>query len=98
MIKCENAEILLVEDSQIDAELILKAIQDSNFANKILWIRDGETALDYVFAKGIYESRAIANLPKIILLDLILPKMDGLEFLRRIKSNVQTKNIRVIVI
>lgn len=94
----ENAEILLVEDNPFDAELTLKVLNDSKIANKILWIKDGETALDYVFARGPYESRDIACLPKMILLDLNLPKMDGIEVLRRIKSDARTKDIHVIVI
>lgn len=92
-----EVEILLVEDNPSDLELAMHALQKYNLANNIEIKRDGAEALDFVFCQGKYAQRDIEKTPKIILLDLKLPKVDGLEVLNKIKSNPQTRNIPVVV-
>ena len=95
----ENAvEILLVEDNPNDVELTLRALKKKNLANNVHVVTDGAEALDYIFAKGDYVDRDSNNHPKVILLDLKLPKVGGLEVLRKIKSDEQTKTIPVVVL
>lgn len=95
----ENAvEILLVEDNPRDAELTLRAFKKNNLTNKIFVVKDGKKALDFIFSTGSYAHRKAEEKPKMILLDLKLPKIDGLEVLRKIKSDEQTKVIPVIVL
>ena len=91
-------EILLVEDNPNDVELTLRALKKNNLANKVHVVTDGTEALDYVFAKNKYSGRKIEDTPKVILLDLKLPKVDGLEVLKRIKSDEKTKTIPVVVL
>lgn len=91
-------EILMIEDSAEDAELALRALKENKIANAIHLIKDGAEALDFVFCSGKYAGRDFKNPPKIILLDLKLPKVDGIEVLRRIKSDERTKIIPVIVL
>ena len=93
-----EVEILLVEDNPNDAELALRALRKNNLANNILVVTDGEEALDFVFARGAFSDRKVENGPKVILLDLQLPKVDGLEVLRAIKSDPRTKIIPVVVL
>jgi two-component system, response regulator len=93
-----EVEILLVEDNQTDAELAIRALKKRNLANSIEWVKDGAEALDFIFATGKYAERNINNTPKIILLDLRLPKVDGLEVLRKIKSDERTKKIPVVIL
>jgi CheY-like chemotaxis protein len=93
-----EVEILLVEDNSNDAELALRALKKHNLANHVAVVTDGEEALDFVFARGKYAHRRIENSPRIILLDLKLPKVDGLEVLRTIKGDLRTKIIPVIVL
>jgi CheY-like chemotaxis protein len=93
-----EAEILLVEDNPNDAELALRALKKNHLANHIAVVTDGEEALDFLFARGKYVDRKIDKGPKIILLDLKLPKVDGLEVLKAIKSDPRTKIIPVIVL
>jgi len=93
-----SVEILLVEDNENDAELALRALRKNNMANSIIHIKDGPEALDYVFAEGDYVHRGIENIPGIILLDLKLPKLSGLEILEKIKSDDRTKMIPVIML
>ena len=94
----EPVEILLVEDSPHDVELTLHALRRSNVTNHIEVARDGAEALEFIFATGAHADRDINNGPKVILLDLKLPKVDGLEVLRRIKSDQRTKNLPVVVL
>jgi two-component system, response regulator len=92
-----NEEVLLVEDNPSDAELTIRALRKRNLANKLVHVKDGAEAIDFLFAKGAFGDRRIENGPKVILLDLKLPKVDGLEVLRRIKSDDRTKKIPVVV-
>lgn len=94
----EEAEILLVEDNPTDAELCIRALKKNNFANKLVWVKDGAEALDFIFATGAYLGRQMTKGPKVILLDLRLPKVDGMEVLRRVKSDERSKTIPVVVL
>jgi len=91
-------EILLVEDNPHDVELTLRALKKHNLANKVHVVKDGAEALDYIFATGIYAERNIHDHPRVILLDLKLPKVDGMEILRRIRADERTKTIPVVVL
>lgn len=93
-----NYEVLLVEDDPNDAELTLRALRKNNLANMVFVVRDGEEALDYIFATGKYSGQGINIPPKVIFLDLKLPKVSGLEVLRKIKSDERTKSIPVVVV
>ena len=94
----KEVEILLVEDNQTDAELTTRALKKCNLANSLFWVKDGAEALDFIFARGVYANRNVKNGPKVVLLDLRLPKVDGLEVLRQIKSDERTKMIPVVVL
>ncbi|MCU1286281.1 MAG: putative sensory transduction regulatory protein [Acidobacteriales bacterium] len=91
-----RCEILLVEDSSADVELTIHALRKENLVNKIDVARDGEEALDYLFFRGAYSARPIGQ-PKLILLDLKLPKVSGIEVLREIKNNPTLKTIPIVV-
>ena len=91
------SRILLVEDSPNDAELTLEALAEHNLANGVEWVHDGEEALDYLFCRGRFAGRECNN-PSVILLDLKLPKVDGLEVLRTIKSDERMKLLPVVVL
>ncbi len=93
-----DIEILLVEDMPTDAELTMRALRANNLANKLYWVKDGAEALDFLFSQGEYADRQIGNTPKVILLDLRLPKVDGLEVLRRLKADERTRCIPVVVL
>jgi CheY-like chemotaxis protein len=94
----EEVEILLVEDNPTDAELAIRALKKCNLANKLVWVKDGAEALDFIFASGEYAGREMVNGPKVILLDLRLPKVDGMEVLRRVKLDERTRSIPVVVL
>jgi len=94
----DDVHILLVEDNPTDAELAILALKERNLANKLVWVKDGAEALDFIFATGAYASRNVDNYPSVILLDLRLPKVDGLEVLRRIKADEHTRRIPVVVV
>ena len=91
-------EILLVEDSLEDLELTQRALSNAKLGNHIQIARDGAEALDFIFCEGQHSERRIEDTPKLILLDLKLPKVDGLEVLQRIKSDPRTKHIPVVVL
>ncbi|HUS02306.1 MAG TPA: response regulator [Chitinophagaceae bacterium] len=90
-------EIVLIEDNLFEAELAIKALEKNNLANRLLHIDDGEEALQFIFCKGKYKNRNCIQ-PKLILLDLKLPKVDGLQILKEIKSDPATKSIPVVIL
>jgi two-component system response regulator len=92
-----EVEILLVEDNLHDAELTIRALKKINLANKLYHVKDGAEALDFIFAKGDFASRNIESKPKLIMLDIKMPKVDGIEVLKQIKSNEITKTIPVVM-
>jgi CheY-like chemotaxis protein len=94
----KEIEILLVEDNPNDVELALRALKKHNLANKVHVVKDGAEALEYIFGTGDYASRDVNNKPRVVFLDLKLPKVDGLEVLRRIKSDERTKVIPIVVL
>ena len=98
MANTEAVEILLVEDNPNDGELALRALKKNHLANQVFWVKDGAEALEFLFATGAYADRAPEQRPKVILLDLKLPKVDGLEVLRRLKADERTKIIPVVVL
>jgi CheY-like chemotaxis protein len=93
-----QTEILLVEDSQDDLDMTLRALRKANMANHIEIARDGADALDFIFCEGTHAARKIENVPKLILLDLKLPKIDGMEVLKRIKGDPRTRMIPVVML
>jgi two-component system response regulator len=93
----EMVEILLVEDNPDDVELTLRALNKNNLANRIHVARDGAEALEFLFGPPGQTDAALTEVPKVVLLDLKLPKVDGIEVLRRIKANEQTRRIPVVV-
>ena len=93
-----EVEILLVEDNAHDLELTLRALRKNNLANSVTSLTDGEAALDFLFARGKFAGRDINNSPRVVFLDLKLPKVDGIEVLRLVKSDERTKKIPVVVV
>jgi len=93
-----EVEILLVEDNSSDAEMTIRALKKSNLANNLLHLRDGAEALDFVFAEGKYTGRQMADTPKVILLDLKMPKVNGIEVLHKIKSDLRTAKIPIVIL
>jgi two-component system response regulator len=93
-----EVEILLVEDNPSDAELALRALKKNNLANNVIRVCDGEEALDFIFARGPFKDKKKLNIPKLILLDLKLPKINGLEVLKIIKNDPITKIIPIVVL
>lgn len=91
-------QILLVEDNPRDAELTMRALKKNNLANSLMWVKDGAEALEYIFGQDAENSTHIKHTLRLILLDLKLPKVDGLEVLTRLKGDVRTKNIPVVVL
>ena len=94
----DYVEILLVEDNPNDVELTLRALKKNSIANKILVVNDGAEALDFIFSTGSYKGRAQDNQPKVILLDLKLPKISGIEVIRKMKSDESTKTIPIVAL
>ncbi len=94
----EEIEILLVEDNPADAELALHALRREKLANSIQLVRDGEEALDYLFRRGSYQGRSSDHQPRLVLLDLKLPKVDGLEVLRQVKNDARLRSIPVVIL
>jgi len=94
----EKVDIVLVEDNPSDAELTIRALRKNNIINKLLHLEDGEDALEYIFGTGKYADRNIYEMPKVILLDLKMPKISGLQILKKIKSDERTKIIPVVLL
>lgn len=94
----DPVEILLVEDNPNDEELTLRSLRKNNVSNRIHVVRDGAEALDFIFGKGPYNGRSLKEGPRVILLDLKLPKVDGLEVLRQIKHDQQARKIPVVML
>jgi two-component system, response regulator len=92
----EQVEILLVEDNPLDAELSMRALKNGGLANKLLWVKDGQQALDYLFRQGDFAQRQ-ENYPRLVLLDLKMPRVDGIEVLKAIKDDERTRRIPVVV-
>jgi CheY-like chemotaxis protein len=93
----ELKRVLLVEDSPNDAELTMTALDESSLANEVVWVRDGQEAIDYLYRSGAYASRPDGH-PAVVLLDLKLPKVDGLQVLERLKSDPDLKTIPIVML
>ncbi len=93
-----KVEILLVEDNMSDAEMTIRALKKNNLANKLLHLKDGAEALDFLFAQGIYSDHKVENIPKVILLDLKMPKVNGIEVLQKVRADERTKKIPIVVL
>jgi two-component system, response regulator len=98
MLETHTIDLLLIEDNPQDLELALLALREAKPSSQIHVARDGAEALDFIFCEGPHANRRITDTPKVILLDLKLPKVDGLEVLKRIKSDPRTKTIPVVVL
>jgi two-component system response regulator len=94
----KDIEILLVEDNASDAEMTILALKKNNLANKLLHVKDGAAALDFIFAEGDYSDRDVGTKLKVILLDLKMPKVSGIEVLERIRADERTKTIPVVAL
>ncbi|MGV8942839.1 response regulator [Thermomonas sp.] len=93
-----SVEILLVEDNPRDAEIALRALRKGNLANNLVHVKDGQEALDWLFGAGQYVGRNVNEHPKVVLLDLKLPKVDGIEVLRAVRADPRTRRIPVVVL
>ena len=94
----QQVEILLVEDNPHDAEMTMRALRRQNLVNKLHWVKDGAEALDYMFCAGSYAQRdPETTTPKLIMLDIKMPKVDGIEVLRRLKADAATRSVPVVV-
>ncbi|MFY7838949.1 MAG: response regulator [Lacibacter sp.] len=94
----KSVEILLVEDNIDDAELTIREMKKHNLANELFHVKDGAEAMDYIFGKGVYEGRVVEQRPKLILLDIQMPKLNGIEVLEAIKTDERTKTIPVVML
>jgi two-component system, response regulator len=92
-----QVEVLLVEDNVHDAEMTIRSLKKVNLANNLVHVRDGEEALEFIFGQGKFAGRDLINAPKVILLDIKMPKVDGIEVLRRLKANDATRCIPVVI-
>jgi len=93
-----KVDIVLVEDNPDDAELAIRALKKSKVVNSLIHLKDGEEALDFIFCQGAYEKRNISDVPKVILLDIKMPKINGIEVLKRVKNNISTRIIPVVLL
>lgn len=93
-----KVEILLIEDNQHDAELTIRALKKNNLVNNLVHLKDGVEALEFLFAEGVYHERSADNTPKVILLDLKMPKLNGIDVLKQLKADERTKKIPIVVL
>lgn len=93
-----TVEIILVEDNANDAELAIRALKKNNLVNSLVHLKDGAEALDFFFAEGIYSDRNVEDIPKVVLLDLKMPKVNGIEVLQRLKADERTRKIPVVIL
>lgn len=93
-----DVEILLVEDNEEDAELTIRALKKNNLTVNLVHLKDGEQALEFIFCTGTYSTRNFAQQPKIIMLDLKMPKVGGMEVIQRLKSDEETKSIPIVIL
>ena len=96
MTDLQQVEILLVEDNPEDAEMTMRALRKRNLANHLHWVKDGEEALEYLFCTGRYAGRDMSHPPRLVLLDIKMPKVDGIEVLRRVKGS-DLRQVPVVV-
>jgi two-component system, response regulator len=94
----DNVDILLVEDNGNDAELTMRSLKKISLANRLHWVKDGAEALDFLFCTGAHAGRDPNALPRLVLLDIKLPKIDGVEVLRRLKTDARTRSIPVVIL
>lgn len=94
----DKVEILLVEDNMNDAELTIRALRKKNLANNLVHLKNGVEALDFLFGTGIYSERDISNVPKVILLDLKMPMVNGIEVLQKIRADERTRRVPVVML
>ncbi|MBN8865592.1 MAG: response regulator [Sphingobacteriales bacterium] len=92
-----EVEILLVEDNAADAEMTIRALRKAHLSNKLIHLKDGVEVLDFLFGNGAYSTRDVNQHPRVILLDIKMPKMDGIEVLRNIRANESTRTIPVVI-
>ena len=92
-----QVEVLLVEDNMHDAEMTIRSLKKVNLANNLVHVKDGEEALDFIFTRGKFADREAAHFPKVILLDIKMPKVDGIEVLKQLKSHESSKMIPVVI-
>lgn len=97
MEQIEQIEIVLVEDNALDAELTIRVLRQAGLANKLLWLKDGQEALDYLFRRNAYAERA-DSLPRLVFLDLKMPRIDGIEVLQAVKADERTRRIPIVVV
>jgi two-component system response regulator len=93
-----EVEILLIEDSPEDAELTIRVLKEQNLANRLVWLKNGAAGLDFLFGRGAYADRNIIETPRLVLLDLNLPRIGGLEVLQQLKADPRTRKIPVVVL
>lgn len=94
----EAVEVLIVEDNPHDLEMTLRALRKHKLVNRVLTLTDGAAALDYLLGKGEYEGRDVADGPRVVFLDLKLPKVDGIEVLRQVKADPRTRGIPIVIV
>jgi len=94
----QEMEIVLIEDSPEDAELTIRVLKEQNLANRLVWLKNGALGLDFLFGRGAYAGRNVVGTPRLVLLDLSLPKIGGLEVLQRLKADPRTRKIPVVVL
>ena len=93
----EVVDILLVEDSETDAELTLRVLRKARLGNRVVWVKDGQEALDFLYSEGVYVARPESR-PRLVLLDLKLPRLNGIDVLRRLKADERRKSIPVVML